>query len=310
MPPEIWQKMLDSILPKPFYKRHPILTTLAAFLLISFFFQLFFPSKEDSQDLSLDEDHLALVSIKGVIYDSQDTLKWIHTLLHTDNIKGVLLRVDSPGGSAAASQELFAAINALAKVKPVCVSMGQTAASGGLMVSMAGERIFANASTITGSIGVRMDIPQVKALADKIGIAQETLVTGPYKDAGSSLRPLSDKDRAYLQGILEDLHTQFITIIADARNLPMEKVRELANGQIYTGQKAQSLGLIDDLGTQEDAHAWLAHKTGVAVTKKLVTKPKRFPWYEDFLTSQSHALVQSLRESLDFLGFAPIVRYQ
>ncbi|MBR4742001.1 MAG: signal peptide peptidase SppA, partial [Desulfovibrio sp.] len=200
-----------------------------------------------------------------------------------DNIVGVLLRVDSPGGGASASQELYMSLKRLAQKKTMVVSMGSVAASGGYMLSMAGERIFANASTITGSIGVRMDIPQIQNLMRKIGISQETLVTGPYKDAASMFRPLSQEEKKYLQRILDDLHMQFVEIVAKGRNLTVEQAQKFATGRIFTGREALHFGLIDELGGQEEAHAWLAQKTGVALTKELIKEPKKNAWYEEAL---------------------------
>ena len=287
VPPEVWQAVLETLRPKPFPKRHPILTLILIGILIFVVIAIVTPSQKSNEgEPEISDDSLALIRIKGVILDTQEQLKWIRTLEQNAKIKGVLLRVDSPGGGASASQELYAALKRLAEKKPLAVSMGSVAASGGLMVSMAGKKIFANASTITGSIGVRMDIPQVKELLDKVGVHQETLVTGPYKDAGSSLRPLSDEDRRYLLGILTDLHTQFVEIIAGARGMPEEQVKNLATGRVYTGREAKGLGLVDELGGQEDAHDWLAKETGVSREKKLITKPKRFTWYEELLTSE------------------------
>jgi protease-4 len=238
------------------------------------------------------------------------TLDWIREIQRKPGVKGVLLRVDSPGGGAAASQEVYNALADLAAKMPVAVSMGSMAASGGLMVSMAGERIFANPSTVTGSIGVRMDIPQLQGLFDKIGVGQETLVTAPYKNAGSYLRPLAPEERAYLEGVLADMHAQFTDIVAKSRNMPGEKAAELANGKIFTGREAQSLGLVDALGGQDDAHRWLAAKTGVPYERKLLTRPQEKSWLREGLTS---VLGFDVAARLDSAGNdlrAPVFLYQ
>ena len=163
--------------------------------------------------------------------------------------------------------------------------MGSMAASGGLMVSMAGGRIFANPSTVTGSIGVRMDIPQLQGLLGKIGVGQETLVTAPYKNAGSYLHPLSPEDRAYFEGVLKDMHEQFVDIVAKGRDMPRERAGGLASGKIFTGQEALKLGLVDELGGQDAALRWLAEQTGVPAERKLLTKPKENSWLADSLKS-------------------------
>ncbi len=218
-------------------------------------------------------ERLALVTVQGAILDPGPTLAWIRKLESKDTIKGVLVRVNSPGGGAAASQEIYAALARVAKKMPVVVSMGATAASGGLMISMAGERIFANPSTVTGSIGVRMDIPQLQGLMQKIGVGQETLVTAPFKDAASYMHPLTTQDRAYLEKVLMDMHGQFVDIVAKGRRMPREKAEDLANGKIFTGAEAVGLGLVDETGGQYEAHAWLAQKTGVPMERKLAVKP-------------------------------------
>ncbi len=304
-PPEVWRAVLEALRPKPFRKRHPVLFGLSLLALCLVLLMTFMPtSKKNEAEPVIEGKSLALIRIKGVILDTQEQLKWIRTLEKNADIKGVLLRVDSPGGGASASQELYTALKRLAEKKPLVVSMGSVAASGGLMVAMAGKKIFANASTITGSIGVRMDIPQVKELFDKVGVHQETLVTGPYKDAGSSLRPLSDEDRRYLLGILTDLHMQFVEIIAQARGMKDEQVKKIATGRVYTGREAKTLGLVDEIGGQEEAHEWLAKETGVSSDKKLVTKPKRFTWYEEFMMSEViDRIVEAISPSQHFARY-------
>ena len=283
MPPELLHELIQALRKPPFYRRHPLLTLLFLILLVAVVLLVVF--SKDDEGLSTDGDCLAIVSVKGPILENQRLLQWIRKIERSKDVKGVLLRVDSPGGGASSSQELYAALARLAAKKPMAVSMGSVAASGGLMVAMAGKRIFANEATITGSIGVRMDILQAKGLMDKLGLGQETLVTGPYKDAGSSMRPLSEEDRRYLSGILKELNEQFMEIIAKGRNLPMEEVQKLATGRVYTGREALKLGLIDALGGQDDAHAWLSQQTGISQDKKLLTRPKERKWYEEILTS-------------------------
>ena len=265
-PESFWQKMQKP----PFRKRHPllfwILVCIAAGAALAGV-NRYFANEDDSGE------RIAMIRISGPIMDVAPTLAWIRKVENAPNVKGALVRVDSPGGGAAASQEVYAALARIAKRMPVVVSMGATAASGGLMVSMAGERIYANPSTVTGSIGVRMDIPQLQGLMGKLGIGQETLVTAPFKDAASYTHPLTPEDRAYLQQTLMNMHDQFVDIVAKGRKMPREKAAALANGKIYTGQEALELGLIDALGGQDEAHIWLAQKCGVPFTRKLMEKP-------------------------------------
>lgn len=274
--------VMKGLLHRPFRKRHPVLFWIGI-LLVCFFCGagvLSFCSEDVTRG-----DCIALVNVKGPIFSVSEQLEWITTLTQKENIKGVLVRVDSPGGGAAASQELYLALAKLAEKKPVVVSMGSMAASGGLMVSMAGERIFAGGSTVTGSIGVRMDIPQLKPLLDKIGIGRETLTTAPYKDAGSALRPLSTEEKVYFTGVLEDMHEQFVDIVAQGRHMTKEKAKELANGQIFTGRVALEKGLVDEIGGLQDAKAWLCQKTGVSLQKKAVAMPRSESWLQRQISS-------------------------
>lgn len=268
IPPPVWRRLLHP----PFHQRHPLICAFAILMLA--LASLGALAAAGREGLFGPSERLALISLRGVISDVGPQLDWIRKVREDRSIKGALLRVDSPGGGAAASQELYLALKNLAAEKPLVVSMGATAASGGLMAAMAGERIFANPSTVTGSIGVRMDIPQVQDLMRKIGVGQETLVTAPFKDAASWTHPLTATDRAYLESVIMDMHRQFVGIVAAGRHMSEEQAARLANGKIYTGQEALALGLVDELGGQEAALAWLAAKSGVPASRAL-KKPRR-----------------------------------
>lgn len=267
LPPGAWQKLARQ----PFRKRHPVIWWLLVLLILMLIGISIWKIAGESGESGA--DRLALISVNGPILDPAATLAWIRKLEFNPVVKGALLRVDSPGGGAAASQEIYDALLRLGKKIPIVVSMGATAASGGLMVSMAGERVFANPSTVTGSIGVRMDIPQLQGLMGKLGIGQETLVTAPYKDAASYMHPMTPEDRAYLEGVIMDMHRQFVAIVASGRHMEPDKAQRLANGKIYTGQQALELGLVDEMGGQQAAHEWLARKTGVPLARKLLERP-------------------------------------
>lgn len=280
IPAPVWKALLR----RPFRKRHPFIFWLSLLVLVLIGLAVF-SRDEDGRGLLSGGDRLALVTVRGPIMDVAPTLAWIRKIERNPQVKGVLLRVDSPGGGAAASQEVYDALARLAQKRPLAVSMGSMAASGGLMVSMAGGRIFANPSTVTGSIGVRMDIPQLQGLLGKIGVGQETLVTAPYKNAGSYLHPLSPEDRAYFEGVLKDMHEQFVDIVAKGRDMPRERAGQMASGKIFTGREALKLGLVDEMGGQDAALRWLAERTGVPAEHKLLTKPKESSWLADSLKS-------------------------
>lgn len=264
--------VLKELVHPPFRKRHPFIfwggaTISLVIVLSAFIFTL------QKKDVFTPRERIALVNITGAITDPSAVLAWIRKVEATPAVKGVLVRIDSPGGGAAASQEIYYALHRISQKIPVAISMGATAASGGLMVAMAGKRIFANPSTVTGSIGVRMDIPQIQNLMEKIGIGQETLVTAPFKDAASYRKPLTPEDRAYLQDVIMNMHEQFVGIVAAGRKMSHERASKLANGKIFTGQQALELGLVDQMGGFDDALFWLAEKSGVPFNRKLMMQP-------------------------------------
>ena len=271
VPANVWKDLLH----RPFRKRHPIIFW-GLILLLAVGIGLFGAALGSNGFTG--GQRMALISVSGPIMDVEPTLEWIRKVERDPSVAGVLLRVDSPGGGAAASQELYNALAALAGKKPVAVSMGSLAASGGLMVSMAGSRVFANASTVTGSIGVRMDIPQLQGLLGKIGVGQETITTAPFKDAGSYMRPLSPDQREYFKKVLDDMHQQFVDIVAQGRHMEHARAAALASGKIFTGREAVQLGLVDELGGQETALAWLSAQCGVPVERKLLSRPKEGNW--------------------------------
>ncbi len=295
---ELTREAVERLLRRPFRKRRPVVFWSLVLLPLAALALLAAGLLSDGDGLA-SEPSLALVKVKGAIGDVSEELDWIARISREEMVLGVLVRVDSPGGGAAASQELYWALKRLGESKPVAVSMGGVAASGGLMVAMAGERIFAGPSTVTGSIGVRMDIPQVRELMARLGLGRETLTTAPYKDAGSPLRPLSPKERAYLSSVLEDMHGQFVDLIADSRGMAREKAAALADGRVFTGRAALEKGLVDELGGQEEARAWLCGRTGVDIDQPLVKRPKKRDWLARGLGSLVRGIMEEAAEAAD-----------
>lgn len=194
-------------------------------------------------------DKLAVVRIEGVIDWSEDIVDWIEKVRDNDSVLGVLLRVDCPGGAVAPSQEIYDAIYSLADTKPVVCSMGTVAASGGYYVSAPAHVIVANPSTLTGSIGVIMELSNLEGLFDKLGIKYQSLTSGKLKDAGSPYRPMTKEDREYFMSLLADIHEQFLTDVAHARGMEKEALRPLADGRALTGNQALEAGLVDKIGS-------------------------------------------------------------
>jgi protease-4 len=198
---------------------------------------------------------IGVVEIKGLIYDSRKVVRQLDRFARQRNIDAILVRIDSPGGTVAASQEIYSKLRKIRDEgdKPVIVSMGSVAASGGVYISLGADTIMAAPGTATGSIGVILDYPVATGLLEKLGLEIEVIKTGPLKDAGSPYRDPTELDRQSFRGVIDDMFDQFIETIVEERQLTEKEVRKLATGEIYTGRQALELGLIDLLGTYEDA---------------------------------------------------------
>ncbi len=202
---------------------------------------------------SMGKDKIGVVHVEGMIMDATEVVKWIRTLKEDDGVKGVLLRVNSPGGSIAPSQEIYQAVTALAQKKPVVASYGTVAASGGYYASAPAQIIMANPGSITASIGVMAEFATVTEALQKLGIKPEVLTTGKYKAAGTPMRELSSAQREQLLGMMYDLHAQFVDDVAKARGMKRDRIAAIADGRAVTGRQALALGLVDMLGSQQQA---------------------------------------------------------
>ena len=207
---------------------------------------------------------LGVVRVEGVIANSEEIVSWLEELGRDDHVRGVLVRINSPGGVVAPSQEIFHAIKRLSERKPVVASMGSVAASGGYYVAAAADRIMASAGTLTGSIGVRLELINFRELADDWGITQTQFVSGDLKGAGSPFQPLTDEERAYFEALVMDMHDQFVSDVSSARDMDKDRVRALADGRAFTGRQAFELGLVDELGGMSEAMEVLKTLAGVS----------------------------------------------
>jgi len=202
---------------------------------------------------SFNQKNIGVITLEGVIYSSERIIYELKTFRDDNSIKGIIIKVNSPGGAVAPSQEIFEEILRFKEIseKPVYISMGTVAASGGYYIAAAGDRIYANSGTLTGSIGVIMQLSNYEQLLEKVGVDITTITAGELKDAGSPYRTLSTADRAYFDELLDDTHEQFILDVSRARGMKIETVEPLAEGQIFTGNMALANGLIDSIATYE-----------------------------------------------------------
>ena len=210
------------------------------------------------------EQHVTRVSVSGIISSDRRLIEAVSALAKDSSVSAVVLAVDSPGGSVAGGESLHDALERVAAAKPLVTVMGGTAASAGYMISLPAARIFASNATLTGSIGVILELGNAAGLLDKLGISAEAIISGPLKDQPSFTHGLSPAGRDYLQGLVGDLFGQFVTMVSQARHLDEAHVRQLADGRAYTGRQAIGLGLVDEIGGEPEARAWLAKEKGVS----------------------------------------------
>jgi protease IV len=207
--------------------------------------------------------HLARLPVSGIISEDRKLNEAIDKLADDNSVAGLIVTIDSPGGTVSGGESLHAAIARVAARKPVVAVMGGLAASAGYMIAVPAERIFAREATLTGSIGVLMQTGDVSGLLSKIGVSTDTIVSGPLKDQPSFTHPTSERGREVLKGIVMDMYDQFVGMVAAGRHMDPAKVRELADGRAYTGRQALRLGLIDQIGGEQEARTWLAEKHGI-----------------------------------------------
>jgi protease-4 len=208
---------------------------------------------------------VARVMVSGIITDDRKLNRTIADLARDDSVKALEIYINSPGGSVAGGESLHDAIARVARRKPVVAIMGGLAASAGYMIAMPAHRIFCREATLTGSIGVLMEAPQISGLLQKVGVENQVLVSGPLKNQPSFTEPLSPEGRQVLQGLVTDMYEQFVGMVATGRHMDPARVRELADGRPYSGRQALQLGLVDQIGGETEAREWLAQAKGVSV---------------------------------------------
>lgn len=194
------------------------------------------------------KERVAVVELTGMIMDSREIVKQLHTLADDTSVKGIVLRINSPGGAVGPSQEIYESVLRLKDKKPIIASMGSTAASGGLYAALGASRIYAQPGTLTGSIGVIIQFPNLTDIADQVGFKMVTVKSGKLKDVGNTFRAMTDEDRAFLQSTVNSIYDEFVRAVVEGRGLDMAAVRKFADGRILTGTQAKEVNLIDDIG--------------------------------------------------------------
>ena len=220
---------------------------------------------------------VGIVEINAPITSSKKAVEDLNYFNRKSNIVAIVVRLETPGGGVAASQEIYEKVRKISQTshKPIIASMGGVAASGGYYIALGADTIMANPGTATGSIGVIMSYPIVGDLIDKMGIQYTTIKSGILKDSGSPFKDITKEEREYFQGLIDDLHNQFLSVVSNERKLPLDIAGNLSNGQVYSGKQAVENGLIDMLGTFEDAVLLAAYKSGSSEKPEIVYPPKK-----------------------------------
>jgi protease-4 len=227
---------------------------------------------------------VGVLELRGVIQDAQEAVETLERFRRHDGTVAVVLRIDSPGGAVAPAQEIYDAVWRVRARKPVVASLGNVAASGGYYVAAAANVIFADPGTITGSIGAIMGVPYYGALADKMGVREDVVKSGRFKDTGHPLRQMEADERALLQGMVDDVLAQFVEAVARGRAMDLARVRDLADGRIYSGAQARTVGLVDELGGLVDATSLAWERAGqVGEPRVSRVRVRRRPWWLDLL---------------------------
>ena len=276
-------------------KKNPVLIVVvtavvlgALFFGIVFLASLLSGNKRSSTTLKMvGADKVALVRLEGLLITAEPVVEELNDYAEDSSVKAIVLRIDSPGGGVVVSQEIYNAVkNARKEGKKVVASMGTVAASGGYYVAAAADRIVANPGTLTGSIGVKMEFANIEKLLEKIGVRGMVVKAGEYKDVGSPFREMSAQEKKLLQDVIDDVHSQFITAVAEGRNMQEAEVRAIADGRIFTGRQALDLKLVDQLGDLADSIKVAGELVGIHGKPRVIEKRKKIPFF-DYLKEES-----------------------
>ena len=276
------------------------------FFIVTAFLSLF--NDEETEDISSGTaGTIALVELNEEIVGSQHIVQQIKRYRENTSVRAIVLRIESPGGGVSASQEIYEEVKKTREYgKPIVVSMGSVAASGGYYIAVGASRIVANPGSITGSIGVISQFMHVNQLLDKIGVTSTTIKSGQMKDAGSPFRSSTAEDKRYFQEMIDDIYDQFVTTVAVERKLEKSLVKKYADGRVFTGRKAYELKLIDTLGTYQDAIKIAAQLAEIYGTPRVIKERKRERFSDMVFGEVRSGLTQMKNELL----YQPIVQYR
>lgn len=297
-------------------RKHPVI--FGIFLLICVgcvFFALVYvlgSAREDKPSFALN-NKVGVVKVEGFIGDAHDVVEQLNQFAKDDNVKAIILRIDSPGGGVAPSQEIHSAIVDVKKNKKVVASMGAIAASGGYMIACAADKIVANPGTVTGSISAIMHFANAEELLKKVGLKSSVVKSGKFKDIGSPVREMTSEEKELLQELVDDIYDQFLDMVAQSRNIPKKNLENIADGRVFTGRQAFKLGLVDYLGDMGYAVTLAGEMSGIKGKPEVLYPKKKGSKFWDYIFREMFtALDEHMRGKIgQFNGFmylSPIIK--
>jgi len=284
-------------------RKHPVLFGLLILvgIFLGFFLLTYTLSSLGGDGFDLPgRDKIGVVEVKGVIMESRPIVDQLIKFKKNRRVRGIVLRIDSPGGGVAPAQEIYEEVGKIKREKKVVASIESVGASGGYYIACAADRIVANPGTITGSIGVITEFVNVEQLLQKIGLKSFVIKSGKHKDIMSPTREPTEEDKKILQEVIDNIHNQFIDAVADGRKLDREKIVEIADGRIFSGQQARDLGLVDSLGNFQDAVALAAQLAGIEGEPSIVYAEKKKPSLLDFFIQEAISRVSDELKKKEF----------
>jgi len=258
---------------------------------------------------------IAVLEVEGVIADDEEFLERVRSFRGDPSVKGWVVAINSPGGVVAPSQSMYHTLRRIREEdgEPVVAVIGSVGASGGYYVALGADSILAMPGSITGSIGVIMEYPNVQELLDKVGVQMEVVKSGAQKDLGSPFRDMDPAERAILAEMVEDVHAQFVEVVADARGMPVEEVRLLADGRIFSGRQALAAGLVDRMGNVEEAIALAGRMAGLGSDPRTARpREEEVPWLLDALFGETTVLMArrlARTVTAPVIGAGPVLKY-
>jgi protease-4 len=275
---------------------------LFVLMLVSWMF-----SDESDETTTTGGEKIAIVELKEPIVSSEEIVRQFKKYRENKSVRAIVFRVESPGGGVAASQEIYEEVKKTRDAgRPVVVSMGSVAASGGYYVSCGATKIVANPGTLTGSIGVIFQFMHFNQLMDKIGIDATTLKTGKFKDSGSPFRKTTEEEKQYFNLLIGDVYDQFVDVVAEERGLDRKEVLKYADGRVFTGRQAVEYGFVDTLGTMEDAVSIAAELGGIRGKPSIVKEKKRKTIFEKLVGDAATEMTKIRQEFFQ----QPLLQYR